>query len=114
MLSSGSSGSSSDPFVVLLGETVEELILPRVNSLLVKLQGLLFIWGAERVEKAEKGVKLKRWNINLISSRDFRVAPVSGPCKKKNRNKLAAVIVYITVFKMIPDIAMEGEPHIQL
>lgn len=81
----------SDPSVMLLeGEGMKELVFPRVNSLLVKLRGLLLIWGAERVERAEKGEKLKRWNINLISSRDFRGAPASGPCKKiiETKNQL--------------------------
>lgn len=68
---------------MLLGDA-EELrvpVFPRANSLLVKLRGLLLIWGVDKVERAEKGEKLKRWNISLMSSRDLRGVRASGTCR---------------------------------
>lgn len=79
----------SDPLAVLLAgvEKVKEPVLPRANSLLVKLRGLTLIWGGVRVERAEKGEKLKRWNISLISSRDLRGVRASGTCREEEEEE---------------------------
>lgn len=76
---------ASEPSVVLLVgvEKVKEPVFPRANSLLVKLRGLPLIRGGDRVERAEKGEKLRRWNISLMSSRDLRGVRASGTCRKE-------------------------------
>lgn len=39
------------------------------------------------MERAEKGEKLKRWNISLISSRDLRGVLASGTCREEKNKK---------------------------